>query len=87
MFSRGSIRRRVAAFLGLLLYSVITDLPFLEHYSLDIHDIMSGIGMPYFQANGALLIGPLPWTALAVIVLIVLCLFALASRITEHQDF
>lgn len=83
----GEYTAPVAAFLGLLVYSVIADLPFLEHYSLNVHDIMSGIGMPYFQANGALLIGPLPWTALAVIVLTVLCLFALAGRITQHQDF
>jgi len=83
----GEYTAPVAAFLGLLLYSVIADLPFLEHYSLDIHDIMSGIGMPYFQPNGALLIGPLPWTVLAIIVLTVFCLFALAGRITQHQDF
>jgi len=83
----GEYTAPVAAFLGLLLYSVIADLPFLEHYPLDIHDIMSGKGMPYFESNGARLIGPLPWTALAGIVLIVFCLFALAGRITEHQDF
>jgi hypothetical protein len=75
----GEYTAPVAAFLALLLYSGIADLPFLEHYSLDVHDIMSG--------NGARLIGPLPWTALAVIVLIVFCLFALAGRLTQHQDF
>ena len=66
---------------------VTTEAPGAEHTKLDIHDIMSGIGMPYFQANGAVLVGPLPWMALAVIVLIVFCLFGLAGRITEHQDF
>jgi ABC-2 type transport system permease protein len=83
----GEYTAPVAAFLGLLLYSVIADLPFLEHYSFDIHDIMSGVGMPYFEPHGALLIGPLPWMALAVILLIVFCLFTLAGRITQHQDF
>lgn len=77
----------VAGFLGLVLYSVIADLPFLEQYSLDIHDIMSGKGMPYFQEHGALLVGPLPWMALAVIVLIPLGLIGLAYRITEYRDF
>jgi hypothetical protein len=83
----GEYTAPVAAFLGLLLCSAIADLPSLERYSLDIHDIMSGIGMPYFQANGALLIGPLPWAALAVIVLTVVSLLALAGQFTRRQDF
>ena len=76
-----------AGFLGLILYSVIADLPGLEQYSLDIHDIMSGKGMPYFQPHGALLVGPLPWMALAGIVVISLGLIGLAYRITERRDF
>jgi ABC-2 type transport system permease protein len=76
-----------AAFLGLVLYSVIADLPVLEQYSLDIHDIMSGKGMPYFQLHGALLVGPLPWIALAGILLISLGLIGLAYRITTSRDF
>jgi ABC-2 type transport system permease protein len=83
----GEYTAPVVAVLGLLLYSVIADLPFFEHYSLDIHDIMSGAGMPYFQSSGALLIGPLPWNALTLILLIVFSLVALSSRITQHQDF
>jgi ABC-type transport system involved in multi-copper enzyme maturation permease subunit len=83
----GEFTSLVAAFLGLVLYSVIADLPFLEQYSLDIHDIMSGHGMPYFQLHGALLVGPLPWMVLAVIVLTTLGLVGLACRITEHRDF
>jgi ABC-2 type transport system permease protein len=75
------------AFLGLVLYSVIADLPVLEQYSLDIHDIMSGKGMPYFQLHGALLVGPLPWITLAGILLISLGLIGLAYRITTSRDF
>jgi len=77
----------VAALLILLLYSAIADLPFLERYPVDIHDIMSGVGMRYFQPNTSLLTGPLPWTALAVISLIACGLIALAGRITQQQDF
>jgi len=83
----GEYTSPVVALLGLLLYSVIGDFPFFEHYSLDIHDIMSGAGMPYFQSNGALLIGPLPWDALAVILLIVFGLVALSCGITRYRDF
>jgi ABC-type transport system involved in multi-copper enzyme maturation permease subunit len=76
-----------AGFLGLLLYSMVADLPILERYSLDVHDIMSGKGMPYFQLHGALLVGPLPWMALAVFALITLGLIGLACQITTHRDF
>ena len=77
----------VVAFLGLFVYSVIADLPFLERRSLDVNDIMSGMGMSYFQPNGSQLVGPLPWNALAVISMIVFGLAALAERITRYQDF
>jgi ABC-2 type transport system permease protein len=81
----GEYTAPVVALVGLLLYSVIADLPYFEHY--DVNDIMSGAGMPYFQSNAARLIGPLPWNALAVILLIVFGLVALSGRITRHRDF
>lgn len=83
----GEYTAPIAAVLGLLLYSVIVDLPFLEHYPLDIHDMMSGVGMPYFEPNAATLIGPLPWPMLAAIVLVVISLMAVAGGTAEHQDF
>ena len=83
----GEYTAPVAAFLGLLVYSVIADLPFLEHYSLDIHDLMSGAGMPYFEATTATLRGPLPWTTLVVLALLVVSVVALAGRASEFQDF
>lgn len=83
----GEYTAPVVAFLGLLLYSVLADLPYFEHHSLDVHDIMSGTEMPYFQSKGAILIGPLPWNALAVILLIVFALVAVSGQITRHRDF
>jgi ABC-2 type transport system permease protein len=83
----GEYTAPIVAFLVLLLYSVIADLPFFERHSLDVHDIMSGVGMPYFQPNGSLLIGPLPWNALAIIALLVFSLVALADRMIRYQDF
>ncbi len=83
----GEYTAPVAAFLSLLLYSVIVDLPFLDHYQLDIHDIMSGAGMPYFESNTSALSGPLPWPTLAAIILIVFSLVTLAGKIAAHQDF
>jgi ABC-2 type transport system permease protein len=83
----GEYTAPVVAFLGLLVYSVIADLPFFERHSLDVHDIMSGTGMRYFQPNGSLLIGPLPWKTLAVILWIAFSLVALAGQITRRQEF
>jgi ABC-2 type transport system permease protein len=83
----GEYTASVVALLGLFVYSIIADLPFFERHSLDVNDIMSGTGMSYFQPNGSLLIGPLPWRALGVILLIVFSLAVLAGRITRHQDF
>lgn len=83
----GEYTAPVVALLALLLYSVIADLPLMERFSPDIHDIMSGAGTPYFRQDAFLLVGPLPWLAFAVISLIVVSLVALAVRITVNQDF
>lgn len=83
----GEYTAPIAAFLGLLLYSVIVDLPFLEHFPLDIHDMMSGVGMRYFESNAGTLSGPLPWMELAIIFLTVICIVALAGETAKRQDF
>ena len=83
----GEYTAPVVAFLGWLVYSVVADLPFFERHSLDVNDIMSGKGMPYFQQNGSLLAGPIPWNALGAILLLVFNLVALSGRITRQQDF
>jgi len=83
----GEYTAPVVALLGLLSYSMIADLPFFERYSLDIHDVMSGAGMSWFQPKGSVLIGPLPWAALAVFMLIAFGAFTLAGRITRSYDF
>jgi ABC-2 type transport system permease protein len=83
----GEYTALVVALMGLIMYSLIADLPSFERHSLDVHDIMSGTGMKYFQPKGSVLIGPLPWNALTVILLIVFSLAALSGRITRQQDF
>jgi ABC-type transport system involved in multi-copper enzyme maturation permease subunit len=83
----GEYTAPVVALLTWFVYSVVVDLPYFERHSLDVNDVMSGAGMRYFQPSGALLVGPLPWNALGVILLIVLSLATLASQITRHQDF
>ena len=69
----------------LLVYSLVVNLPMIERYVPDIHDVMSGVDMPYFSADASLLTG-LPWTTLIVISLFVSGSIALASEITQRQD-
>lgn len=77
----------LGAFAAVLMYSFVVDWPGVERYLMDIHDVMSGAGMSYFNSDTALLTGPLPWRALAVVLLAAFILMALAARITQKQDF
>ncbi len=83
----GEYTAAVAAVIIMIGYSVLADLPFLEGYAVDIHDVMSGVGMPYFRLDIYQLTGPLPWRALSVFVLFACSFIALAGRITQRQDF
>ncbi|HWF45408.1 MAG TPA: hypothetical protein VG168_00260, partial [Bryobacteraceae bacterium] len=83
----GEYTAAVIAIIVMLGYSVAADQPFMERHFIDVHDLMSGTGMYYFQARTYLLMGPLPWLAMSVIALIVLSSIALAGRITQGQDF
>jgi len=81
----GEYSAPVVAFVVLLVYSAIADMPMLDRF--DIHDMMSGTGTPYFRLDASLITGPLPWMAIAVILLVSCCMFVLAGRITQAQDF
>jgi ABC-2 type transport system permease protein len=83
----GEFTAPIAAILLLLLYSVITDFAWVERYLISVHDLMSGSESAFFQTTAAVMVGPLPWTALAVISLVVLSSFVWAGRITMRQDF
>lgn len=77
----------VASILGLLVYSLFSDLPGVERHLADIHDVMGGEDMPYFSESLARITGPLPWTTLGIFLLFAVGMMALATRITERQDF
>jgi ABC-2 type transport system permease protein len=83
----GEYTAGVVAFIAMLGYSALADLPFIERHVIDVHDLMSGIGMPYFQSAKHLLVGPLPWMALLSIFGFVGGSMALANYITHQQDF
>ncbi len=77
----------VIGFLSLLVYSLISDLPPFDKYGMDIHDLMSGDGVPWFEIKGATLTGPLPWIPLTLLTFSVIGFAFLAGGITRRQDF
>jgi ABC-2 type transport system permease protein len=80
----GEYSAPVVALVVLLAYSAIADLPALDRF--DVHDMMSGTGTSYFRLDTALITGPLPWMAIAVVLLVSCCMVVLAGRITQAQD-
>lgn len=76
-----------ASFVFMIFYPITVLLPPLNRYPLNIHHIMSGMAMPYFDARNALLVGPPPWAMLASMMAIAGVLIALAVQITRHRDY
>jgi ABC-2 type transport system permease protein len=82
----GEYTAGLCSVVALLSYSLVVDVPGVEDYVGDLHDVMSGAGMPYFQPATSRLTGPLPWMPLATILIIAGALTAIAARVTERQD-
>ena len=83
----GEFTAPVAAILGLTAYSFLADLRRVERYLIDIHNVMSGIDMPYFTVRTGVLTGPLPWATLFAVLLATAALIAIGAGITNRQDF
>jgi ABC-type transport system involved in multi-copper enzyme maturation permease subunit len=76
-----------AAFVFSILYPTAVLLPPLNRYPLNIHHIMSGMAMPYFDVHTALLVGAPPWTLLTSMMAVAVGLIVLAVQITRHRDY
>jgi ABC-type transport system involved in multi-copper enzyme maturation permease subunit len=83
----GEFTAPVAAILGLTAYSFLADVRPLEPYLTDIHDVMSGIDMPYFAERTGILTGPPPWATVFTLLLAAAALIVIGARITNRQDF
>jgi ABC-2 type transport system permease protein len=83
----GEFTASVAAILGLTAYSFLADVQPVERYLTDIHDVMSGIDMPYLAERTGVLTGSLPWATLFTLLLAAATLVAIGARITDRQDF
>lgn len=73
---------------SLMFYSVLLNLPWLSRLRmLNIFDILNGEDMPFFNQGQHLLIGPLPWAALAAMLVVSAALVTLAARRIQPLDF
>ncbi len=81
----GEFTAPVVAFLGLVGYSFLANMPGIRRYLTDIHDVMSG--MPNFAESTGRLTGPLPWATLLAVLLATATLIGIGARVTNRQDF
>jgi ABC-2 type transport system permease protein len=77
----------LVAWVLFLAHAMIASVPRLRPFRLNLQWLTSGLGMPYFDAQTALLVGPLPWTRLLFIGTLTLLLVAVTAAVTEQQDF
>lgn len=75
------------SFAFMIFFPITVMFPPLNRYPLNVHHIMSGLAMPYFDARSALLVGAPPWVLLAFMMAIAGVLIVLAVQITRHRDY
>jgi len=72
----------------MMLYGATLNLPWLSRLRmLDIFDILTGEEMPFFNQSQHLLVTPLPWLALAVMLVVSGVLVTFAAGSIEPLDF
>jgi hypothetical protein len=70
-----------------LMAVVVARTPGLDRLPLGFDSVMSGRGMGYLDAHTGLLVGPVPWLALAVVAMVAAALIWIAARITAQEKF
>lgn len=75
------------SFVFMIFYPVTVMFPPLNRYPLNLHHIMSGLAMPYFDARHALLVGAPPWMLLVSMMAVAGALIVLAVQITSQRDY
>jgi hypothetical protein len=73
---------------SLMLYGVLAELPWLARFPmLNVFDVMNGEDMPFFDERNRMLIGSLPWLAIAGMMATAAVLVYAAARRMEPRDF
>ena len=76
-----------ASFVFMIFYPIAVLFPPLNRYPLNVHHVMSGLTMPYFDAHTARLVGAPPWMLMASMLLVAGLLIVLAVQITRQRDY
>jgi hypothetical protein len=77
----------IGALFLLLGYSGLAELPGLDRWLVNVHDLMSGRRMPFFDAATFSIARPLPWTSIGMTAALAAAAVALASGLTARRDF
>jgi ABC-type transport system involved in multi-copper enzyme maturation permease subunit len=83
----GEYTAPIAAFIVLLAYSLIGSLGSVERYVPNLHDVMSGNEMAYFNAAAGLFTGAFPWKTLVLIGAVSIGLLLLSAVPTNQREF
>lgn len=84
----GEYNAMMVAIPSLMGYGFLMAIPWLSRFPmLNIFSIINGEDMPFFNESSHLLIGPMPWIALVMMLLIASLFVFTATRRMEPQDF
>jgi ABC-type transport system involved in multi-copper enzyme maturation permease subunit len=84
----GEYTAMLVAVPSLMAYGFLMAIPWLAHFPmLNIFSIINGEDMPFFNESSHLLTGPMPWLALAIMLLIASLFVFTAARRMEPKDF
>lgn len=86
-FMEGEYSAMLVTVPTLMLYVALLQLPWLNRVPmLDIFHVMNGEDMPFLNESQHLITGPLPWSALGVMLCVAGCLVLAACRRMDGKD-
>ena len=83
----GEYTAPIIAFIFLLVYSLVADVAPIERHISNLHDVMGGEDMPYFNADTGLFVRMLPGRALTIIAALSILLLVIAAIPTTRREF
>ena len=84
----GEYSAMLVAMPSLMAYGFLMSAPWLDRFPmLNIFSIVNGEDLPFFDETQHLLIGPMPWLALAVMLLVTMAFVLSAARRMQPRDF
>jgi ABC-type transport system involved in multi-copper enzyme maturation permease subunit len=86
--TEGEYTATLVAVPALMVYGLMMSIPWLERFPmLNVFSILTGEDLYFFDESKHLLVGPMPWIALLVMLLVSATWILLASRRMQARDF